>query len=66
MSTSFQVTQIQDDLTPARSREVDAVTNYRKRRRVQRATGGLLEQRPIEVHSRSTEQPGVRAEWTCQ
>jgi len=50
MSTSFQVTQIQQDLTAARSREVSAITGYRKALvEYYRAIGKLLEQNSIEV-----------------
>jgi len=44
MSTSFQVTEIQEDLTLARAREVSAVTGYRNALAAfYRATGQLLE-----------------------
>ncbi len=50
MSTSFRITQIQDDLTQARSREVSAVTNYRRALAAYyRATGRLLEQNGVEL-----------------
>lgn len=50
MSTSFQVTQIQQDLTAARSREVAAVTGYRKALvEYYRAVGKLLEQSSVEL-----------------
>jgi len=44
MSTGFQVTEIQEDLTQARAREVSAVTGYRNAlAEFYRATGQLLE-----------------------
>ncbi len=50
MSTSFQVTQIQQDLTSARSREVSAVTGYRKALvEYYRAIGKLLDQSGVEL-----------------
>lgn len=50
MSTSFQVTQIQDDLTQARSREVSAITGYRRAlAEYYRATGRLLEVYNVEL-----------------
>jgi len=50
MSTSFQVLQIQEDLTQAQSSEVQAVTNYRTNLvEFYRTTGRLLEQRSIEI-----------------
>jgi outer membrane protein TolC len=43
MSTSFQVLQIQEDLTEARSREVNAITGYRKALALfYQATGQLI------------------------
>jgi outer membrane protein len=43
MSTSFQVLQIQEDLTEARSREVSAITGYRKALALfYQATGRLI------------------------
>lgn len=43
MSTSFQVLQIQEDLTEARSREVNAITGYRKALALfYQATGSLI------------------------
>ena len=50
MSTSFQITQIQEDLTQARSREVNAVVNYRTAlAEFQRTIGGLLDEESIEL-----------------
>jgi len=50
MSTSFQITQIQDDLTQARSREVQATINYRTAlAEYYRSIGRLLEQQGIAV-----------------
>jgi outer membrane protein TolC len=50
MSTSFQITQIQDDLTQAQSREVSAVIEYRRAlTEYYRATGRLLDQEDIEL-----------------
>ncbi|MCH9648157.1 MAG: TolC family protein [Deltaproteobacteria bacterium] len=50
MSTSFQVLQIQEDLTQAQSSEVQAVTNYRTSLvEFYRTTGRVLEQHQIEV-----------------
>jgi outer membrane protein TolC len=44
MSTSFQITQIQEELTRARSREVSSVITYRRALvEYYRATGRLLE-----------------------
>jgi outer membrane protein len=48
MSTSFQITQIQDQLTQARSGEVTAIVNYRTAlAEYYRATGKLLDQQGI-------------------
>ncbi len=48
--TSFQVLEIQEDLTAARSREVAAVTSYRRALLTYfRAIGSLLEQEGIEL-----------------
>lgn len=45
MSTSFQVTQIQEDLTLAKSREVTAIASYRRAlTEYHRAVGKLLEE----------------------
>jgi outer membrane protein len=57
MSTSFQILEIQEDLTSARSREVTAVTGYRRAlAEFHRAIGRLLEENGVslddEVQSR--------------
>jgi outer membrane protein len=50
MSTSFQITQIQEDLTQARSREVNSVVNYRiALAEYQRAVGRLLEEEGVSI-----------------
>lgn len=50
MSTSFRINQVQDDLTQARSREVQAVVNYRTSlANFYSVTGKLLEQENIEI-----------------
>lgn len=50
MSTSFQITQIQDDLSQAQSREVNAVISYRTAlAEFQRTLGRLLDEEGIEV-----------------
>lgn len=50
MSTSFQVTEIQEDLTQARSREVSALTSYRTAlASYYRAVGRLLEESGVSV-----------------
>lgn len=50
MSTSFRINQVQDDLTQARSREVQAVVNYRTSlANFYSVTGKLLEQENVEV-----------------
>jgi outer membrane protein TolC len=50
LSTNFQVTQIQDDLTQARSREVNSVVNYRTAlANFQRVLGRLLDEESIEL-----------------
>jgi len=50
MSTSFQITQIQDQLTQARSGEVTAIVNYRTAlAEYYRATGKLLDQEGIVI-----------------
>jgi outer membrane protein len=50
MSTSFQVSEIQDDLTQARSREVSALTNYRLAlARYHQAVGRLVEEAGVEM-----------------
>jgi len=50
MSTSFQVTEIQEDLTQARTREVSALTAYRiALAEYHRSIGRLLEEFDIEI-----------------
>jgi outer membrane protein TolC len=50
LSTNFQITQIQEDLTQARSREVNAVVNYRTAlAEFQRTIGRLLDEEDIEL-----------------
>ena len=50
MSTSFQITQIQEDLTEARSREVNSVVNYRiALAEYQRAIGQLLDEEGVAI-----------------
>jgi outer membrane protein TolC len=50
MSTSFQVLQIQEDLTEARSREVASITGYRKALvQYYRAIGRLTEEAGVEI-----------------
>lgn len=50
MSTSFRVTEIQEDLTAARSRLVSAITAYRRALTAfHRATGRLLEESGVEL-----------------
>lgn len=50
LSTSFQVLQIQEDLTAARSRQVTAVASYRRAlAEYHRATGRLLEAEGVEL-----------------
>ncbi len=50
MSTSFQITQIQEDLTEARSREVNSVVNYRiALAEYQRVIGRLLEEEGVAI-----------------
>jgi outer membrane protein TolC len=49
LSTSFQVLEIQEDLTTARSREVAAIAGYRRAlAEYWRATGRLLEAEGVE------------------
>ncbi|HKI01764.1 MAG TPA: TolC family protein [Thermoanaerobaculia bacterium] len=61
MSTSFQITQIQDDLTQARSRQVQATINYRTAlAEYYRSIGRLLEQQGIAV-----DDPG-EPDWEAQ
>lgn len=50
MSTSFQITQIQEDVTQARQREVTAIINYRRQvTQFYLATGQLLDEEGIEL-----------------
>jgi outer membrane protein TolC len=50
MSTSFQITQIQDDLTQARSREVQATINYRTAlAEYYRSIGQLLDEHGVTI-----------------
>ena len=50
LSTSFQVLEVQEDLTGARSREVAAVTGYRKALvQYYRAIGRLVEESGVEI-----------------
>jgi outer membrane protein len=50
MSTSFQVTQIQEDLTFAKSREVTAIASYRRAlASYYRAVGRLLDETGVEL-----------------
>lgn len=59
MSTSFQVTQIQEDVTEARSREVSAITNYRVALvSYYRAIGRLLEENGVELLDAEDVAPG--------
>lgn len=62
MSTSFQVLQVQNELTAARSREVSAITGYRRAIvEYQRAVGELLEASSIRLagpEESETEQEG--------
>jgi outer membrane protein TolC len=61
LSTSFQVLEIQDDLTQARSREVSAIAAYRRALVLfHRATGRLLQEKGIEIED-STGQSGRTA-----
>lgn len=56
MSTSFQITQIQEDLTEARSREVNSVVNYRiALAEYQRAIGRLLEEEGVSIDDAEAE-----------
>ncbi len=62
MSTSFQVTQIQQDLTSARSREVSAITGYRKALvEYYRTIGKLLDQSSVELLDPGTPAPPAPA-----
>ncbi|HZF10560.1 MAG TPA: TolC family protein [Thermoanaerobaculia bacterium] len=59
MSTSFEITRIQNDLTQARSNEVTAIVQYRRAlTEYYRATGRLLQQEGIVVDDQ--EPPGQR------
>ncbi len=59
MSTSFQVTEIQEDLTQARSREVSALTGYRTAlASYYRAVGRLLEESGVSVVNVDEENAG--------
>jgi outer membrane protein TolC len=50
MSTSFQVLEIQEDLSQARSREVNSITGYRKAvTRYYQAVGTLIEESGVEL-----------------
>ena len=50
LSTSFEVLQIQEDLTEAQSREVSAITLYRRALNAfYFATGEILEQSGVEL-----------------
>ncbi len=50
MSTSFQVLEIQEDLSQARSREVNTITGYRKAlAQFYQAVGTLIEQSGVEI-----------------
>lgn len=56
LSTSYQVLEIQEDLTQARSREIFAITGYRKALvEYLRVTGGLLEEAGVELATDSDE-----------
>jgi outer membrane protein TolC len=62
MSTSFQVTEIQEDLTIARSREVAAVAGYRNAlAQFYRVTGTLLEVSGVELVEEGV--PDVSGGW---
>lgn len=61
MSSSFQITQIQNDLTQARSREVAATINYRTAlAEYYRSTGRLLEQHGVSIDD--PEDPDYRSQ----
>ncbi|HET9226625.1 MAG TPA: TolC family protein [Thermoanaerobaculia bacterium] len=56
MSTSFQITQIQEDVTEARRREVFAINNYRRvLADFQRTIGRLLEEEGIVIEDQEAE-----------
>ncbi|HYO13770.1 MAG TPA: TolC family protein [Thermoanaerobaculia bacterium] len=60
MSTSFQITQIQEELTRARSREVAAVINYRVvLANYYRATGRLLDIEGVAIEDEPTPEGAV-------
>ncbi len=60
LSTSFQVLQIQDDLSQARSREVSAITGYRRAlTSYYKAIGRLLEESGVEIQD-DTETDNLR------
>jgi outer membrane protein TolC len=55
MSTSFQITQIQEELTRARSREVESVINYRTAlAEFYRTTGRLLDVEGVAINDPTT------------
>ena len=57
LSTSFQVLEIQEDLTAARSREVAAIASYQRAQAAyHRAVGRLLEEKSVEL----IDSPAVR------
>lgn len=61
MSTSFEVTQIQEDLNAAKSREVQAVAGYRRAlTEFYRSIGRLLEESGVEL----ADPPGERPTYT--
>jgi outer membrane protein TolC len=56
MSTSFQITQIQEDVTEARRREVFAINNYRRvLADFQRSIGRLLEEEGVTIDDQDPE-----------
>ncbi len=58
MSTSFEVTQIQEDLNAAKSREVQAVASYRRAlTEFYRSIGQLLEENGVELADPAGEAP---------
>ncbi len=58
MSTSFEVTQIQEDLNAAKSREVQAVASYRRAvTEFYRSIGRLLEENSVELADPAGEAP---------
>jgi outer membrane protein TolC len=62
MSTSFQVTQIQQNLTAARSSEVAAITGYRKALiEYYRSIGKLLDQSSVQVIDSGAPAPAATA-----